>query len=150
MDEAHAALDQSRRASKTIIRKGTFARLGPIHFERFLGFLGKVHQLGRAGLHAVSHLEGVDARGNFRVAHDIEAFLVQGLEGVEGTPLHLRRDAGRIGQEQNRIAAAAEWDALINGGQEACAPVARAAAGAAGGTEHDKAGRDSADSLPKP
>ena len=53
-----------------------------------------------------------------------------------------RVDAGRVGEVQDRVAAAAERHALVDGRQEAAAPVRVAAAGAlAAGAEDDEAGQ---------
>ena len=47
LHEAHAALDQSPR-QQTVVRKRRLARLGAVHLQDVLRFLGKVHQLRRA------------------------------------------------------------------------------------------------------
>ena len=62
------------------------------------------------------------------------------LDGVERVALHRVVHAARVGQVQHRLAAAAERHALVDGGQEAAAPVGVAAAGPLlAGVEDDEA-----------
>src|SRR5207247_9105511 len=63
-----------------------------------------------------------------RIADDINAILIQTLDGVERILLHFRIDAGRVGKIKDRLAAATKRDALINCGQEAAAEIGVAAA----------------------
>src|SRR3954447_73501 len=55
--------------------------------------------------------------------------LIQGADRVDGVALHLPVDAGRVRKKQYWLSAAAELDALIDGGQKSAAPIAVAAAG---------------------
>jgi hypothetical protein len=93
------------------------------------------------GLHAEGHLEGVDARGDLRVADFIEAELVQSPQAVLRVLLQVGIDTARIGEIENRFAAAAEGHALVDGRQETAAPVGVAARRSlAAGAEDDEAG----------
>ena len=67
LHEAHAALDQPA-GEQAIVGKRRLARLGAVQLEHVLRFLGRIHQLRRAALHPEGHLEGVDARGDLRIA----------------------------------------------------------------------------------
>jgi len=55
-------------------------------------------------LHAICHLERVDARRNFRIADNIETLLIEPLERIERIALHFAVDALRIGKIENRLA----------------------------------------------
>ena len=68
--------------------------------------------------------------------------LVERAERVERVALQLGVDAGRVGEVEDRVALAAERDALVDGGQEAAAPVGGAAARSpSAGAEDDEAGQ---------
>ena len=70
---------------------------------------------------------------------DVQPLLVEMADRVERVALELRVHAGRIGEIQNRIAAAAERHTLIHGGQKAATPTGIAAARPfAAGAEHDE------------
>ena len=76
LHEAHAALDQSP-GQQAIVGERRLARLGAVHVENVLRLLGEVHQLRGAGLHAIGHLERVDARGDFGIADHVETLAVE-------------------------------------------------------------------------
>src|SRR6185503_5109888 len=82
------------------------------------------HQLGHAGLHAKRGLVLVDARGDLGVAHIRKLRLVQFCNGVDQPPSVLLGVTFRARQEQHRIAARAELNALIDARQKAGAPEA--------------------------
>ena len=76
-DEADAALDQPA-GQQAVVGERRLARLGAVQLEDVLAArCADVHQLRGAGLHAEGHLEGVDARGDLRVADCVEPHLVQ-------------------------------------------------------------------------
>ena len=127
--EAHAAFDQPARQDAVVGERWT-SRLGPVHVEHVLWLLGNVHQLRRARLHAVGHLEGTDAGLDLGIADFLQAHAVQASERIQRVALESAVDAGRIGQIQDRVAAGAELHSLVHGRQEAAAPVGVAAAGA--------------------
>src|ERR1051325_2498096 len=64
--------------------------------------------------------------------------LVQLFDEGECPALHLVGNAGRIREDQDRIAAFAEWTPLINRGRKATAVKGCAAAESAGGVEHNE------------
>ena len=140
LHEAHAAFDQPA-GEQAVHGKRRLARFRAIHLQRLRRFLGNVHQLRRAGLHPIRHLKGVDARGDLRIAHRVEMFLVQFLDQVERATLHFVGDAGGIGEKQHRVARFAEGHALINRRQKSAAVKRAAAAEATGGIEHHEAGQ---------
>jgi hypothetical protein len=111
------------------VRVGVLARLGPVEVERLLVLLRDVHHLRRGVLHPVGHLVAADARGDFGIADGVEAELIEGVDGIERVLLRGGIDAVRIVEEEHRLRAAAELDAVVE----------RRQAFAAGG-EDDEAG----------
>ena len=82
LDESDAAFDEASGQEHSTGEIG-FAGLNTVEVENVFGFFGQVHQLGSRGLHSIRHLKGVDARGNFRIADEVEPFLVQFFDGIE-------------------------------------------------------------------
>ena len=81
-----------------------------------------VHQLRRAGLHAVGHLVGVESGEDLRVADRVEPRLVELGDGVVESALALAGEAFRAVQVEDRIALATERHALEGRRQEAARP----------------------------
>src|SRR5262245_9494365 len=78
---------------------------------------------------------------------------VEIIKGIEPVVLHLRGDAGRITQVEDRIALVTEEHAGVMGGEEAAAPKGRAPAQAAAGGQDDITGeilRDAAQAVIEP
>ncbi len=96
LHKAHAALQQPAR-QQTIVGEGRLARLGAVHRQDVLRFFGDIHKLRGARLHAIGHLERANAGGDFRIADQIEATLVQAFESFQRVPLNPSVDAGRVG-----------------------------------------------------
>ena len=67
----------SRRASRQLLANDGLPGSAPYISSMCFGSLRDVHQLRRAGLHAVGHLERVDARGDLGIADVVQAHLVQ-------------------------------------------------------------------------
>src|SRR6185312_7819947 len=141
LHETDTALDQAA-GEQTVIGERRLARLGAVHFENVLRLFGEIHQFGRARLHAVGHLERVNACGDLGIAGHALAHLIQAANRIERIALHFAIDAARIREIEDRIAAATELDALINGGEKAAAPAGIAAARAfLAGTKYDEGGK---------
>ena len=103
-------------------------------------FAANVHQFGSAGLHAVRHFVGVDARGDLFVAGLDQTLQIQLAHGIDHLALLGLADRRRRGEIDDRIALIAQRHALIRGGQQAAAPEHRAAAGATrAALQHDEA-----------
>src|SRR6266508_2432942 len=69
-------------------------------------------------------------------------FLVEAFDRVEGVALNLLVHASGVGEIQDRIADAAEQNALINRREKTGAPIGGPAAGTFGaGAEHDAGGQ---------
>src|SRR6266511_1024905 len=69
-------------------------------------------------------------------------FLVEAFDRVEGVALKLLVNAAGVGEIQDRIADAAEQNALINRREKTGAPIGGPAAGTFGaGAEHDEGGQ---------
>src|SRR5262245_49281568 len=130
LDEPDAALDEPSR-EQTIVRESHTARLGAVHLERLPRLTGEIDQLRRACLHAIRHFVRRDARGDLRIAGDVEPRLIQIAEHVECLPLAAAVHAGRAGEIQDGFACGAERHTLVDGGQEAAAPERGAPARAA-------------------
>ena len=114
--------DQSagQKAGRSI---SSLARCGPIEIQDVLRFLTNIHQLRSTRLHLVGHLEGIDARGNLRIAHPTQTLTVEFLNGIQRLPLGRAVHTLRIGQVENRITAAAEKNPIVDAGQETRPPV---------------------------
>src|SRR5688500_15821022 len=100
-------------------------------------FAREIHEFRRAGLHAVSHLVGLNARERFGIVMVREGKFVETFQSIERGALRVVIEAFRIRKIKNGIATAAERNAGVNGRQKTAAPIARAAAGAVARTEHD-------------
>src|ERR1041385_3033725 len=106
-DEANPALDEatSQEAGARVVR---FARLDPVEIKNVFWFLRKIHEIGRAGLHAIGHFERVDACGDLGVTDQIQMLSIESLNGVERAALERTIHSGRIRKVEDRIAGAAE------------------------------------------
>ena len=69
---------------------------------------GQVHRLGGAGLHAVRHFEGIDARGDLGVAYGGEALAVERVDSIQRLALERVVDARGVRQVQHGVAAGAQ------------------------------------------
>src|SRR5207248_9299880 len=123
LNETNSALGEPP-SQKAIVGVGSFARFGAVLVEDVLGLFGDVHQLRHAGLHAVGHLVIVDLRGDFRFAKLSQSETIQLLDTVKELATGFHADPFRIGDIENRIAAAAEGNTLIIAGQKTVSPVA--------------------------
>ena len=155
LHEAHAALDEPpRHQTLAPERLGDFL-VEPVEFSRRLRLAREVHRAGCAALHAVRELVGRDARRQLGVARELlHVELVQLRERVEARALIVGREAGRRLEIDDRIAGRSKHRALVRGGQEAGAPVVRAAERAAARVGHHdvrgKARRDGAQPVGDP
>src|SRR2546425_1616159 len=95
LHEAHASLNKTAR-QQTVIRVRGFAGLRAVHIERLFRLFGNIGQLRRALLHAISHLESVDAGGGLLVRGESHVMLIYLLKSVESLALHLASDAARV------------------------------------------------------
>ena len=127
-DEPDAPLEQPA-GQQAGIGERRLARLGAVHLEDVPRLVGDLHQRRALGLHAEGHLEGVDPRGDLGVAGGVELHLVQLADSIEAVALEFASTPRGVGEIQHRVAAGAELDALVDGRQEAAAPVGVAAAG---------------------
>ena len=128
LHEPHAALDQPA-GQQAVVGERRLARLGAVHVEDVLAARwpmsitsGALDCMRKAISNelirvAISGSPTASSRSRFRAA-----------DGVERVALQLAVDAARVGEVQHRVAAGAELDALVDGRQEAAAPVRVAAA----------------------
>ena len=137
--ESHPSLHEPP-GQDAVVRERGLAGLRAVHVEDVLRLTGNVHQFGRARLHAIGHLERIDARLDLGIAHLLETHAVQAPDGVERVSLQPAVHACRVRQVQDGIAAGSKLDPLIHRRQKSAAPVRVAAAGPLlPGTEDDEA-----------
>ena len=74
LDDTDAALEKSARVAGVA---WLAMILDPVHFEHGLGFVGKVHEFGRAGLHAKRRFVALDTCGDIRITAVGEGDLVE-------------------------------------------------------------------------
>ena len=84
----------------------------------------EVGQLGHRGLHPVAQLVLGDAGDDLGVAGLGVVQVVERADVVEHLPPRRRRAAGRVGEIEHRLLAAAELHALVARRQEAASPQA--------------------------
>ncbi len=111
------------------------SRIGPVHFEDVLGFVGKVGEFGDGGLHPVGHFVLADAGGNFGIAGVVEFEGVDFLEAVQHGAAQGAREAFWVVEVEDGFAGVSEFNALKAGGEEAGAPVI-VVEGLVAGAEH--------------
>ncbi len=141
VDEAGALLDEAA-GEQAVVGEGGLAGFGAVGFEGFGIFLGDVHHAGDAGLHPVGQLVLGDAGEGLRVAEFGDLEFVELAQGIEGAAAVGAAHSWRVGDEEHGVAFGPALHALIDGGDEAAAPAALAAAGlGAGGDEGDEAGQ---------
>ena len=74
--------------------------------------LFEIHELGRAGLHAVGHFVGVEAGEDFGITGFFEAGAVEGTDGVVEAALAFAGDAFWATKVEDGIAFSSEGNAL--------------------------------------
>ena len=143
LDEAAAAFGEPAR-EQAVGGERTVARFAAIQREGLCRLARDVHEAGHAGLHLERHLILGDARPHFGVVHRAAAELVQRIDRRDVAALGLARDAGRVVEVEDGVSFGTELHALVLGGEEAAAPLARGdglrRASLAGGDEDDEAG----------
>jgi len=153
LDETDTTFDEAA-GEQAVARITRLVFFHAVKFESGFAFAGKVHQFGRAGLHFVRHLVGVNAGVDFRIAGDGETLEIQVANRVKRETLPLRSDSFGVAEIKNRITFGAQRDALIGGGKETAGPIRRPAAWSARATlENDERGeiaRFAADSVSDP
>ncbi len=137
-DESHAALEHTP-GEEAVAGVGWLARLDTVHVEDMFGLALDVHQLGRAGLHAIGEFVIVDACLDLGVARFAELLPVQFLDERNGFALHDRVDAFGAGHVQNGIALITEEHTLVRGGHKSAAPILRATGATIARREYDEA-----------
>jgi hypothetical protein len=146
LDEAHAALDESAGHEHAVGKAAGLLGFLAVEFVDVLGLLGDVGQLRHAGLHAEGHLVLLNARVRFGIADFLVVDLVEGVEAFDGALAHAVGHAGRVVDEENGVAFAAEAHAGVLAGQIAAGPEARGdglllLAIRRRGDEHDEGGQ---------
>ena len=124
LDEPHAALGQAAGQQAVGGEAAGLLDVGAVQVEDRLRLARQVGQLGHRRLHAVGQLVLGDAGDDLRVAGLGVVQVVERGDVVEHLPPRRPRAAGRVGEVEHRLLAAAELDALIARRQEAAAPEA--------------------------
>jgi hypothetical protein len=88
------------------------------------GSLGDVGEFRHAGLHAEGHFILLDARVRFGIADFLVVDLVEGVQAFDGALAHAVGHAGRVVDEEDGVAFAAEGHARVLAGQIAAGPQA--------------------------
>ena len=115
----HEALRRDVRAVRLI---------EPVEFADAFRLLRQIERVRRGGLHAVSQLEAVNARGQFAVGgRRRERGAVELREEIKLLALARRGEVGGTREVVDRLALRLEPGALIHAGQKARGPVARVA-----------------------
>ncbi len=141
LDIPHPALRQPPR-QQTVVGEGFLARFGAVELMDHRRFPGDVKGVAGVHLHAEGQFVLRQAGLGLRVPHFARRPFVQVVEGVERPAAESAGDAGRIGQEQDRIPLRPALDALVHRRQIARAPHRFAGIGilpAAG--QYDEAGQ---------
>ena len=92
LDEADPALQEAAGQQAGAGKRG-LARLRAVQVEDVLRLAADVHHLGRGHLHPEGHLVGVDSGGDLRVAHPLEAKLIERADSSSESLLDLPVDA---------------------------------------------------------
>jgi hypothetical protein len=97
-------------------------------------------QFRRGGLHAEGQLVTGGATVDLRIADQFGAFAIQVGKGVEAGTADCARQAGRVGEIGDGLAARAKENARMRRAKKAARPKRRRAAGAAAAGQHHIAG----------
>ena len=143
LGEADAALGQATRHEHAVGEAAGLPRLLAIQLEGVLGLAGQIGQFRHACLHAEGHFVLLDARVRLGIAHLAVVDLVERLHAVEHAPAHAVVDTGRVVDEEDGVALAAERHPRVLARQVAARPQARGdglllLAIGRRGDEHDK------------
>ena len=140
LDKAHALLNKPPR-QQAVVGQARCARFRTVSLQGRGWFAADVHQFRHAALHAVRQLVLRDARRDLWVADIRQRDPIQRVNAIDNVAAALWRDTARIGEEQHRIALAAEFHPLMDRRQKATPPQAVARAGHAAGDQHHVAGQ---------
>ena len=123
LDVSAATFNQAS-GEQAIVGKGTrFLDVWTVQLKRFLRLIGKVSQFGDAGLHLEAHFVLCNARCNFGITKFLQLQFVDGSNVIEPTPAYFPTDSIRIGDVENGVTAASEFDSLETRRQKTAAPV---------------------------
>ena len=131
LDEADAALGQAAGHQAVGAERAVGAGDAVVR-EGALRFVGEVAQGRHRGLHAEGHLVLGDARGDFGIIDDAVLQAIELLHRIDDVALPLGVDALRAGEVEDRIAGAAQVDALIARRQKARCAIAAGRSAAIG------------------
>ena len=122
LDETHTALGHAAGEQAIGGERAGLLHVGPVKVEHTLRLLRDVHQLRHGRLHAEGHFVLRNAGVDFGIGEGLVLLRVELGEAVEHAAPRVGVDAGRVVEEQHRVAAAAKLDALMFGRHEARAP----------------------------
>ena len=113
LNHAHTAFDEAA-GEQAVVGEGGLSWHRTIQVERGLGFLGDVHQIGHAGLHAVGHFVLADTGGDLRITQSTEPLFVEGFNSIQDAAAITAGVAFRIAEKEHRITFRTKLDALID------------------------------------
>src|SRR5262245_46726576 len=102
-------------------------RIDAIQAKRFFRFLRQIHKLRRGGLKLKCHFIGLNAGFNFGIANFSELHFIQSPDAIKRRALRLGIPPGGVGEIENGVASAAEWNSGVSSGKKTAAPIAGAA-----------------------
>ena len=102
-----------------------FGGVRAVHFKRGLTLAAEISEVRYARLHTKSHLVLRNARLCFGIAKSLEGLLVQLTERIQHRASIAGIHARRVLHVQHRIAAAAQFHAVVLGRQKPAGPHAR-------------------------
>ena len=124
LDEAHAAFNEAAGHEYAIRKAAALTGFLAVELEDVFRLLGEVGQFGDRSLHAEGHLVLLDAGVGLGVAHGLVVEAVKLVDAVDGLLAQVVGHAGRIVDEQDGVALAAEGDAGVFTWQVAAGPEA--------------------------
>ena len=124
LDEPHAALGQAAGQQAVGGVAAGLLNVGAVEVEDRLRLVREVGQLGNRRLHAIAQLVLGDPGDDLGVAGLGVVQVVERGDVVEHLPPRRPRAAGRVGEIEHRLLAAAQLHALVARGQEAASPQA--------------------------
>ena len=122
LDEADAAFDEATGHQHAVREAAALAGFFAVELEDVLRFLGEVGEFRHRGLHAEGHLILLDAGMGLRIAHGLIIEAVELVDAVDGLLAQVVGHAGRVVDEEDRVALAAERDAGVFARQVAAGP----------------------------
>ena len=124
LDEADASFHETAGHQHAVGEASALTGFLAVQIEDVFRLLGEVGQFRHRSLHAEGHLILLDAGMGLRVAHGLVVEAVELVDAVDGLLAQVVGHAGRVVDEEDRVALAAEGDAGVLARQVAARPEA--------------------------